>query len=206
MHLQPTTLFPDRAVIGKDCQLKDTQLDGYVEIGDFNFIDNSRIDAYTYTGQFCFIQNTHIHRFVSIAAMVRIGPTNHPYQRPSQHLFAYNGSGYGFPATDAAFLTDRKQQQTVIGNDVWIGHGAIIQAGVTVGHGAVIGAGAVVTKDVAPYTIVGGVPAVKIKDRFPAAVAEKLLLLEWWSWSRKELEERYADFSLPIEQFVKKWH
>ena len=68
----------------------------------------------------------------------------------------------------------------VIGNDVWIGHGAVLLAGVKVGDGAVIAAGAVVTKDVEPYAVVGGVPAKTIRYRFPAEQIEKLLTLRWW--------------------------
>ena len=70
----------------------------------------------------------------------------------------------------------------VIGNDVWIGYEAVILAGVTVGDGAVIAARAVVTKDVPPYTIVGGVPARPIRRRFPEETVNQLLRLRWWDW------------------------
>ncbi len=70
----------------------------------------------------------------------------------------------------------------VIGNDVWIGYEAIIMAGVTIGDGAIIGTRAVVTKDVPPYTIVGGVPAKIIRKRFSDADIEKLLGIKWWDW------------------------
>ena len=76
----------------------------------------------------------------------------------------------------------------VIGNDVWIGYEAVILAGVTVGDGAVVGTRAVVTKDVPPYTIVGGVPAKPIRKRFSEAVIDRLLALQWWDWP----EERIA--------------
>ncbi len=99
-----------------------------------------------------------------------------PYDCPSQHMFAYNGTGYGFPNKDQSYLETRQHNWAIIGPDVWIGHGAIIQAGITVGTGAVIGAGAVVTKDVAP---VGGVPAKVLKDRFPDSLKEQLLAIAW---------------------------
>ena len=70
----------------------------------------------------------------------------------------------------------------VIGNDVWIGYEAVVLAGVTIGDGAIVAARAVVTKDVPPYTIVGGVPARPIRKRFPDAEIAQLLELKWWDW------------------------
>ena len=69
-----------------------------------------------------------------------------------------------------------------MGNDVWIGYEAVIMAGVTIGDGAIIGTRAVVTKDVPPYTIVGGVPAKPLRKRFPEKTISELLALKWWDW------------------------
>lgn len=77
----------------------------------------------------------------------------------------------------------------VIGNDVWIGYEAVILAGVTIGDGAVIGARAVVTKDVAPYTVVGGVPARPVKKRFSDGTIQRLLELRWWDWPKERIRE-----------------
>lgn len=71
---------------------------------------------------------------------------------------------------------------TVIGNDVWLGYHAVIMPGVTIGDGAIVAAESVVTKDVEPYTIVGGNPAKEIKKRFSEAEIQHLLRLEWWNW------------------------
>lgn len=76
----------------------------------------------------------------------------------------------------------------VIGNDVWIGYEAVIMAGVTIGDGAIIGARAVVTKDVPPYTIVGGVPARDIRRRFSDDVIARLLELKWWDWPAEQIQ------------------
>ncbi|MGX7196235.1 chloramphenicol acetyltransferase [Enterococcus olivae] len=204
MHLSITEFPTPKPVVGARSKLQDTILQDYVEIGEENHIDNSFIDAYTYTGQYCFIQNSHLGRFISIAAMVRIGPTNHPYERASQHLFVYNGEGYGFSPKDATFLHNRKKKTTTIGNDVWIGHGAIIQSGLKVGNGAVIASNAVVTKDVPPYAIMGGVPAKVISYRFDPETIQSLQKIAWWDWKREKLEKYYLDFRLPIADFIKK--
>jgi acetyltransferase-like isoleucine patch superfamily enzyme len=78
----------------------------------------------------------------------------------------------------------------VIGHDVWIGHGACILSGVTIGHGAVVAARAVVTKDVPPYTIVGGNPARALHRRFDEPVVEALLELAWWDWPERRVRRR----------------
>ena len=204
MHIEFPKLSQDKPTIGEGTQYKRTVFGQWVELGSNNLIDNCTIGDYDYTGQYCFMQNSDLKKFISIAALVRIGPTNHPYDRASQHMFAYNGGAYGFTQKDTAFLAKRQLVRTTIGNDVWIGHGAIIQAGLTIGDGAVIGSGAVVTHDVAPYTIVGGVPAKPLKDRFPDEVKADLEKIAWWDWSREELEKYYLDFRLPIKEFIAK--
>ena len=80
----------------------------------------------------------------------------------------------------------------VIGNDVWIGYEAVILAGVTVGDGAIIGARAVVTKDVPPYTIVGGGPARPIRKRFPEETVSALLQLRWWDWPKERIRRNIS--------------
>lgn len=79
--------------------------------------------------------------------------------------------------------------KSVIGNDVWIGFEAVILSGVTIGDGAIIGTRAVVTKDVPPYTIVGGIPAKPIKKRFSEDVISKLLKIQWWNWPENRVKQ-----------------
>ncbi|AYW49793.1 chloramphenicol acetyltransferase [Tetragenococcus halophilus] len=205
MHIEMVNFKDSKPIIGKDTQIKDTIFGDYVEIGEDNHLDNSFIDDYNYTGQHCYIQNSYLNKFISIAAMVRIGPTNHPFNRPTQHLFGYNGEGYGFYPKDQEFLENRKKKITTIGNDVWIGHGVVVQAGVHVGNGAAIASNAVVTKDVPPYAIVGGVPAKVINYRFTDESISAMQRISWWNWERSDLEKHYLDFRLPIEKFVEKY-
>ena len=126
-------------------------------MSDYSYVVNDSDIAYCSVGKFC-----------SIAAMTRINPGNHPMQRASQSHFTYRASAY-FPGEqdEHEFFAWRRAHHVSIGNDVWIGHGAIVLAGRSIGDGAVIAAGAVVTKDVPPYAIVGGNPARPIRQRFP---------------------------------------
>jgi len=148
-----------------------------------------------------------IGKFVSIARMVRINPGNHPLERASIHHFTYRASSYGLGDDDLAFFDWRRDHQVTIGHDVWIGHGAIIMAGITIGTGAVVGAGSVVTHDVAPYTIVAGVPAKAIRRRVTVETEAQLLSLSWWDWSHDKLKLALPDFrTLNAEQFIDKYN
>lgn len=105
-------------------------------------------------------------------------------------------STYPFPGLtgswpEAASIEDHNVSKgnVIIGNDVWIGYGANILSGVTIGDGAVIGAFSLVTKDVAPYSIVGGNPAKEIRKRFDDGQIEKLLKLKWWDWSDDKIKK-----------------
>ncbi|GBF34009.1 chloramphenicol acetyltransferase [Desulfocucumis palustris] len=193
--------------IHKGCQLVNTELGEFTEVDIYNHLENVFLDDYSYTSAFCIIQNAVIGKFANIAAMVRIGPTAHPMDRPSLHHFTYRRLKYGFAGTDdEKFFQWRAEQKIYIGHDTWIGHGAIIMPGVTIGNGAVVGAGAVVTKDVQPYCIVAGVPAKPIRKRFPADIIQKLEEIKWWNWSYDAIKDRLDDFYLPIHEFVNKYY
>lgn len=93
---------------------------------------------------------------------------------------------WGLEKKDVVKSWDNKGD-IVIGNDVWIGYEAVILAGVTIGDGAIIGTRAVVTKDVPPYTIVGGIPAKSIRKRFDDKIINELLRMKWWDWSEEKI-------------------
>jgi hypothetical protein len=125
-------------------------------------------------------------------------------ERASQAHFTYRASAY-FPGEEdeAAFFDRRRAAAVTIGHDVWIGHGAIVLPGRRIGHGAVIAAGAVVVRDVAPYEIVGGLPARLLKRRFSPAIAARLEALAWWDWDHERLRAALPDFrALSIEAFL----
>src|SRR5690606_29291145 len=107
---------------------------------------------------------------------------------------------------EAGFFEWRRGHKVRVGHDTWLGHGSTLLPGVTVGDGAVVGAGAVVSHDVAPYTIVGGVPARPIRDRFPKTIAERFQVLAWWDWDHARLRAALEDFrDLSAEAFLEKY-
>ena len=176
----------------------------WTEVGEGARIQNSEFMAYSYCDRFADVANTTVGKFANIAAFTRIGPTDHPMDHASLHHFLYRSSYYFEDVSDdAAFFARRAARRTVLGPDTWIGHGAIIRPDVTVGAGAVIAAGAVVTRDVAPYMIVAGVPATPLRRRFSESVAERMLALAWWDWPHEHLRDRLEDFrNLKAEDFL----
>lgn len=129
-----------------------------------------------------------IGKFCSIAcgAKFLFNSANHTLTSLSTYPFPIFYEDWGLDVKDVAEAWDNKGD-IVIGNDVWIGYEAVIMAGVTIGDGAVIGTRAVVTKDVPPYTIVGGVPAKTIGRRFSSETISALLELKWWDWPAERI-------------------
>lgn len=153
----------------------------HTRIGAFSYLVGGMIDTCESIGRYC-----------SIAREVRIGEPDHPVDWLSTSPFQYDDARFGWhpSASRGAALPERAdfvRPAVVIGNDVWIGAGAIVLRGVRIGDGAVVAAGAVVSRDVAPYTIVGGVPARVIRPRFDDDLVAELLELQWWRFSPNQL-------------------
>ena len=131
-----------------------------------------------------------IGKFCSIASGVRFlfNSANHALGSLSTYPFPLFYEEWGLTPDQVTRAWDNKGD-IVVGNDVWIGYQAVVLAGVCIGDGAIIGACAVVTNDVPPYTIVGGVPARPIRKRFPQQTIDRLQSLRWWDWP----EERIAN-------------
>ena len=145
-------LCPDRPLIHPTSQTKNCRFGRYVEIGDHCVLEETEVGDYTY----CFGSNdiiyTALGKFNSIATGVRINPVQHPAKiRAAAHHFTYRCSHYGLGPDDAALIDWRRQNHRVVtGNDVWLGHNAVLMGGVTLGDGAVVGAGAVVGNSTEP--------------------------------------------------------
>jgi phosphonate metabolism protein (transferase hexapeptide repeat family) len=197
----------DDPFLHEGCEITATDFGRFVEIGAGSRLQFSTISDYSYCDRYADIANAEVGKFANIASFVRIGPTDHPMAQASLHHFLYRSPDYWDDADiDADFFAHRKARRARIGHDTWIGHGAVIRPEVTVGDGAVVASLAVVTRDVAPYTIVAGIPAKPIRARFPEEIAERLMALAWWDWSHDVLRARLDDFrSLPIEAFIEKY-
>ncbi len=202
-----TKILSEEPLVHPTAELRDCALGRYTDIGPRTVLLETEVGDYSYIVNDSNVAYTKIGKFCSIAAVTRINPGNHPMHRASQAHFTYRASSY-FPgeADDADFFEWRRSHRVMIGHDVWIGHGAIVLPGRSVGDGAVIAAGSIVTKDVAPYTIVAGNPARPVRQRFPSQIAARMMRLEWWHWSHERLRLALPDFRrLSAEEFLDRY-
>jgi phosphonate metabolism protein (transferase hexapeptide repeat family) len=167
-----------------------------VTVGDFSYFERHAEAIYTDIGKFC-----------SIAANTRINALEHPLERATTHKVSYRPNEYfRYLGVDQEFRERRRRKRVTIGNDVWIGHGAVILPGVAIGNGAVVGANAVVTRDVPAFAVVAGVPARMIRLRFAEKIATRLENMAWWDWPLDRLFQAIPDMQkLEIERFIEKW-
>lgn len=179
--------------------LKNVITNPNIQVGDFTFYNDFVNDPTEFEKNNVFyhypVNNDRliIGKFCSIAcgAKFLFNSANHSMKSLSTYPFPIFFDEWGLDKMQVAAAWDNKGD-IVIGNDVWIGYEAVILAGVTIGDGAVIGARAVVTKDVPPYTVVGGVPAKEIKKRFSQQTIDGLLRLKWWDWDEDRIARNIA--------------
>lgn len=200
-------LGPDEPFVHDGCDITNCTFGAYVEIGAGSRLAHSEIGDYSYCDRYADIANASVGKFANIASFSRIGATDHPLHTASCHHFLYRSQDYWDDAeADPAFFEHRRSRRAHIGNDTWIGHGAMIKPEVSLGDGAVIAAGAIVTKDVEPYTIVAGNPAKFLRLRQPQAIADRMMALAWWDWSHDALRAALPDFrALKAEAFLEKY-
>lgn len=161
-----------------------------VVLGDYSYISGPR----------SYVEAARIGKFCSIARQVVIGPGDHDLAGVTTHPFRLSPDYGGLVETGTAL---EQKDPPVIGNDVWIGINAIVMRGVTIGDGAIVAANSVVTRDVPPYAIVGGVPAKFIRHRFPPEIVADLQKIRWWDWPESKLKQCIPDFDHP-EEFTRR--
>ena len=200
-------LFKDKPVIEENCAVHEVEFGSFNEVSEGSRLRNVKMGDYSYCDRYADIANTVIGKFCNIASFTRIGPTDHPMHLASQHHFLYRTSYYWHDQEDwKEFFEHRASRTTYIGHDTWIGAQALIMPEVTIGDGSIVAAGALVTKDVPPYTIVTGIPAKPMRERFPKEIANAMQDLAWWDWSHERLLEVLPDMrALPAEEFLKKY-
>ena len=185
------------SIIDRNCCINLTsKIATHCHILENTLILNSIINSYSYVGKNSVVQNAIIGSFCSIANDVFIGLGSHP-----TNYFTTSPLFYRVTNTFQLNLVDENLKFSEylpieIGNDVWIGARAIIMDGVKIEDGAIIAAGAVVTRNVPPYAIVGGVPAKVIRYRFEPEKIERLIKLQWWKWPLSELKKRLRELQV----------
>lgn len=187
-----------RFLVGKCIKDSSIHKTSYVYSGA-NILD-STMDKHSYCSYDCWLEHADIGSYCSISDRVFIGGREHPMNWVSTSPVFENVRHSGVKRRYAR-LDVPQPKRTVIGNDVWIGHGATVKAGVHVGDGAVIGAGAVVTKDVPPYAIVAGSPAHVVRYRFDDHTIAELLETHWWS-QEESVIEAVAQYANDTPRFI----
>ena len=190
-----TKIYPrtgDQQTVYLNAVIKDPQ----IEVGDYTIYNDFIADPLLFEKNNV-LYHYPIHRekliigkFCSIACGTKFlfNCANHTLKSLSTYTFPLFYEEWELEKSNITTAWDNKGN-IVIGNDVWIGYEAVIMAGVHIGDGAIIAARAVVTKDVPPYTIVGGTPAKEIRKRFDSEVIEQLLILKWWDWSTDKIHQ-----------------
>lgn len=171
----------ENCTIGDNSSILKSKIEDGVIINRNCAIDRSVVGFATYFNQNDIIKNAVIGKFCCISWNVTIyGESKHNFNAPSMYTSYHWNHVFGFNNVNNAEIDNKAK--TIIGNDVWIGNGAIIINAVSIGDGSIIGAGTVVTKDVPPYSVVVGVPGKVIKKRFDDKTIERLLDIKWWDW------------------------
>ena len=190
-----TKIYPrtgDNQTVYLNAVIKDPQ----IEVGDYTIYNDFVANPLLFEKNNV-LYHYPIHRekliigkFCSIACGTKFlfNCANHTLKSLSTYTFTLFYEEWELEKSNITTAWDNKGD-IVIGNDVWIGYEAVIMAGVHIGDGAIIAARAVVTKDVPPYTIVGGTPAKEIRKRFDAEVIQQLLMLKWWDWSADNIRQ-----------------
>ncbi len=209
-------------LLGEEVDVRWTRLAGSVEIEapanvtNVTISGHCSIGAFTYTNHTCEMNSASIGRYCSIGQNTLINPGIHPIDFLTTHPLASSHDAsvagmVGFASFAASAMTQMDRPaprpgggRVTVQDDVWIGAGAIILQGVTLHTGAVVGAGAVVTHDVAPFTIVVGTPARVLRRRFPDDVCDRILASRWWTYDLSAMPRRnFSDIAMFLDDLAR---
>lgn len=197
--------FGNHIQIRANCRIFESSLEGNNVLYEHCTLGQVSVGAFSYLSQDAHIGSLTMGRFCSIGPGLKSGFGNHPTNYVSTSpVFFSTRKQCGVTFADQDSFAEYKR--TTVGHDVWIGTDVYLKDGVNVGHGAIIAAGAVVTKDVPPYAIVGGVPATCIRMRFSEAVVDELLKIQWWNWSTDKLRSAQKYFAREGAEAFLEWN
>lgn len=190
-------------LIGDSVSVNNSIIGNYVYLGDEVQLNKSEIGDHSYVNTNTILNNTKIGKFCSIASYVKFGLGSHPTHFISTHPSFYSNKHVFKTYADRIYF--KKEKKIIIGNDVWIGESVTIMIGVNVGDGAIVATGSIVTKDVQPFEIVGGIPARHIKYRFDKKTIKQIQISKWWEKDEVWFEENYKLF-LDLKRFLEYFH
>lgn len=220
-HLAGATELGERSVVGPGCRIADTRgganvgLDAGTEVYGSVLGENVRVQTRCHLNQVRLGRCSYIARethlddvafgsFVSVGPRCLFGLGEHPaHLGTTSPMFYSSRRQCGHTFAPAAVFAERKPIR--VGHDVWIGAQVFVRDGVTIGDGAIVAAGAVVTKDVAPYAIVGGVAAGLIRPRFAPDIVAQLLAVQWWHWDEPRLRAAQPWLTQPDIRAFLRW-
>jgi virginiamycin A acetyltransferase len=194
-YVNPDVVYPIENWY-RTCFLKNIITNPQIIVGDYTYYDDTE-DVYNFEKNVLYLfdfigDKLIIGKFCQIASGVRfiMNGANHAMGGISTYPFEVFGKSWSNTLSN-----DLNKGDTVIGNDVWIGNSATIMPGIKIGHGAIIGTNTLVTKEVAPYTIVGGNPVKLIRNRFDQQTIDFLLELAWWDWPIERITKHVKDIA-----------
>lgn len=192
----------DNSSIGDFSTLRDTTLGRYCQVQRNCCLLRAKVGDYTIIEKNAVIHDINIGKYCEISWHCSMGGDNHNYKLPSIHHFYWHPA-FGFETENETiggtnFYNKLLSEECSIGNDVWCGSGVTVNRKVRVGDGAILASGCVVTKDVPPYAIVGGVPARVIKFRFDEKTIKRMLKIAWWDWPIDVLKDNRHLFEMEL--------
>lgn len=165
---------------------------GNLKVGLCSCINRSELGRYVGVAYFSYLADTHSGNYCTFGSRVSVGAFSHPTDLLTVHEVGYRNTAQLYGDTvltsDSESYMLAQSGSTRIGNDVWIGDNSVIIKGVEIGNGAIIAAGSIVTKNVAPFSIVAGNPARYIRKRFSEDIISEIQASRWWDFSMKELQ------------------